>query len=301
VWEGLLKLQRSAGNRAVAGLLQRDAVTAPPAPGVPAATGEAALPEIKALLDTFASASGFDAKNAAGMQAVRVAIRAYSMSDRGVRTMRYKPDLDPKHGAETGEADDNPRESVIDFGPSSFSQGPEWLVHITAHELEHVRQNLIGGYASGEDPRSEFLAYIGSVLQVQNVKGRSGKGLLGALGPAAVNAPALPPLPPELLADQARRALVNYSKMPSADQREPLYRQHLASGRDKLLERLATEAPEPLRPPKKFTTEWTRWYEGTPPAGDPYDREYQEWLEAVRTPWPKVRDIWKLYDTAFKI
>jgi hypothetical protein len=31
------------------------------------------------------------------------------------------------------------------FGPRSFTSGFEWLVHVVAHELEHVRQNRIGG------------------------------------------------------------------------------------------------------------------------------------------------------------
>jgi len=305
----VLELQRTAGNRAVTGMLQRDTSAAPSSSGPPAApggagpVGDASRPEVEGLLSTFASASGYDAKNAAGIQAVRAVIAAYSMSTKGLRTMRFKPDLNPKNDAETGEAEDNERESVIEFGPGSFPKGFAWLVHITAHELEHVRQNLIGAYHRGDEvePVSEFLAYNGSVLQVQSVPGPAGKGLLGALATGAGRGPGLPPLPPDLLADQPEMALAMFSRMPSADQKKPQYRQELAGSRDKLLERLTNEAPRALQPPRKFTPEWTRWAEGKPPSDDPFTIEYQDWADAIKGPWEKVRAVWKKFDANFKV
>ena len=295
-----------AGNQVVAGILQRQDT----APSGPAAApggkpvGDAVQAEVESLLKTFAAAKGYEAQNAAAMDAVRAIIRSYSMSTKGVRTMRFKPDLDPKHTAETGQVKGNDRESEIDFGPTSFSQGFAFLVHIVAHELEHVRQNLIGGYHRGDEVEavSEFLAYTGMVLQVQTVPGAAGRGFLGALkAGTGHSAPALPPLPPDQLADRAEQALSMFSRMSSEDQKKRQYRQEFAAAGAKLFERLKTEAPRGLRPPTKFTPEWAPWYEGQAPTLDILTPEYQEWQDALKSPWNRVKGVWKQFDAAFKI
>jgi hypothetical protein len=282
--------------------LQRQETAGPAAtPGGPP-VGDAIKPEIENLLKAFASASGTAAKNAIGMQAVQTIIRAYSMSTRGLRTMRFNPDLNPKHGAETGAVKGNERASEIEFGPGAFDQGFEGLVHLVAHELEHVRQNLIGGYHSGneDEPDSEFLAYNSSVLQVQTVAGPVGKGFLGGLiAGGGQGAPALPALPPDHLAHAAGKALEEFGKMSAADQKK--YRQELAFSRDKLFDRLKNEGPRALRPPPKFTPEWASWYEDRPSTADPFTMEYQDWLDSLKSPWAKVKAIWKQFDAAFKI
>jgi hypothetical protein len=155
----------------IRGLVQRQGTAATPAPAAPSAqpVGDAVKPEVEALLKTFASASNYEAKNASAMKAVNIIIRAYSMSIKGLGTMRFNPALNPKHSAETGQMEGNDRVSEIEFGPSAFQYGFEGLASIVAHEVEHVRQNLIGGYHRGDEdePVSEFLAYNAEVLQVE--------------------------------------------------------------------------------------------------------------------------------------
>jgi hypothetical protein len=310
----VLELQRTAGNRVVTGLLQRQETAAPPGPaaapaGPPAApggplVGDAVQPEVEGLLKTFASASDYEAKNAAAMQAVRAIIGAYSMSTKGLRTMRFKSDLDPKAVAHTLQVEGNDRESEIEFGPTAFSRGFAPLVHTVAHELEHVRQNLLGLYHRGDEvePVSEFLAYTSAVLQVQSVAGPAGRGFLGAQArPAPTSAPALPPLPPEELAHMAELALAMYSRMSSAEQKKRQYREELQAARDKLLERLKNEAPSPLRPPSKFTPEWKRWYEDQAPTTDILTPEYQDWADSRKSPWARVKAIWHKFDAAFTV
>jgi hypothetical protein len=233
------------------------------------------------------------------MQAVKAIIRAYGMSTKGLSTMRFNPDLPAEHRAETPH---NERVSQIEFGPGAFKNGFEPLVHTVAHELEHVRQHLIAGYQSENDyVVKEFLAYNSSILQVQSVAGPAGKGLLGAqMTGTDQSAPALPPLPPDQLASTAELALENFSKMPSAAQKKPQYRQELAAARDKLFERLKNEAPQPLRPPPKFTPEWTRWYEGQAPTLDIFTPEYQDWQDSLTSPWVQVKAVWKRFDAAFR-
>ena len=69
-------------------------------------------PEVESLLKTLASATGYEAQNAAAMQAVRAIIRAYSMSTKGLRTMQFKPVFRGGANATTEQAKDNERESV---------------------------------------------------------------------------------------------------------------------------------------------------------------------------------------------
>ena len=310
----VLERQRVAGNQVVAGILQRQD-TAPSGPaaapgGMP--VGNAVQPTVEGLLKTFAAAKGYEAQNAAAMDAVRAIIRAYSMSTNGLKTMRFQPDLNPQRSAEATRvegdvcAPPNCRgsDSEINFGPGSFSQGFAFLVHIVAHELEHVRQNLIGGYHRGDEVEavSEFLAYTGMVLQVQTVPGAAGRGFLGALkAGTGHSAPALPPLPPDQLAGRAEQVLSMFSRMSSEDQKKPQYRQEFAAAGAKLFERLKTEAPRGLRPPTKFTPEWTPWYEGQAPTLDIFTPEYQEWQDALKSPWNRVKGVWKQFDAAFKV
>ena len=303
---GLGQNRGKVENSIVTGLLQRQGAATPsagaPTPSQP--VGAAVQPEVENLLKTFATASDYVTQNAAAMQAVRAIIRAYNMSTQGLKTMRFKPDLNPKHNAETGQVEGHDRESEIEFGPSAFSQGFPLLVHIVAHELEHVRQNLIGGYHRGDEVEavSEFLAYTAMVLQVQNVPGPAGRGLIGALKTGdAQSAPTLPPLPPSQLADRADLALSMFSRMPSADQKKPQYRQELAAAGNKLFERLKNEAPAPLRPPVKFTPEWSRWYEGLAPTLDILTPDYQDWQDSLKSPWIQVKEIWKKFDMAFRV
>jgi hypothetical protein len=285
------------------GLLQRQESAAPASPAAErAGGGDAVQPEIESLLKTFASASGYEAQNAAAMQAVRSIIRAYNMSTKGLRTMRFKPDLNdlrPNAAATTTPFADNERESIVDFGPSSFSKGFAYLVHVVAHELEHVSQSLIGRNRVGL-PEREFLAYTSSVLQVQRVAAPEGKGFLGAqmMGADQI-ASALPPLQPDDLGNMAEMALVKFSEMPSAEQKKPQYRQELAAAGNKLLDRLKNEAPPLLRPPTKYTPEWLRWYEGKAPTLDILTPEYQDWQDSLKSPWSRVKAVWKRFDSAF--
>ncbi len=300
-----LERQRVAGNHVVMGLLQRqEMVTSDPAAapsGHP--VGDAVQPEVEGFLKTFASAKGYEAQNAAAMQAVRAIICAYSMSTKGLKTMRYNPDL--KHGtyAQAPEADDNKRESVIEFGPESFSKGFAHLVHVVAHELEHVSQAVIGGvYPEGGSAVREFLAYTSSILQVQTVAGPTGRGFLGALMRGDnLTVPALPPLPPDILEEVALNALATFMAMSSAEQKKFQYRQFLAAAGNKLLDRLKNEAPAALRPPMKFTPEWSRWYEGQAPTLDILTPEYQDWQDALKSPWNRVKAVWKKFDAAFRV
>jgi hypothetical protein len=295
-------LSQHSQNCPFGALLQRQETTTPPATDGAQPTGDSVRSEVEALFKAFETAKTNEAKNTAAMQAVRVIIRAYNMSTKGLNKMRFNPSLNPKHHAETGEVEGNPRASEVEFGPGAFKSGFEWLVHIVAHELEHVRQNLIGGYHRGneDEPVSEFLSYNGSVLQVQNVAGPPKRGLLGAMkAEAGKPTQALPPLKPDELATTATSALQEFAKMPDADQKK--YRQELASSRDKLFERLKNEAPAQLRPPPKFTPEWARWYDDKPPSDDPFTMEYQDWLDARKSAWLKVKDIWKRFDQAFRI
>lgn len=294
----LAGLQRTAGNRAVAGLLlQRQGAGAATARGP--AVGEAVRPEVEGLLKAFAAASGFEQRNALAVRAVWTVIRAYRLSTKGLYHMRFEPNL-TKHDAVTISEGERGRQSRILFGPASFEGGFEWLVHIVAHELEHVRQELIGGYAEGPDPVSEFLAYAGAVLQAGSTAGTPGKGFLSSLG-AAETLPGLPALPAALLASQAQRALQNWRKMSSAQHRK--YWDEFQGVRDKLLERITKEAPAALRPPNadRLSPEFRSWREGKPPGSDdPFSPEYQEWILAARSAWSAVREQWKQFDAWVK-
>jgi hypothetical protein len=249
--------------------------------------GDSVRPDLERLLNEFAAAGGWEAKNAVAMRAVEAVIAAYGLSRKGVYHMRYEPNL-TEHDAETLSEGNQARQSRILFGPGSFNGGWEWLVHIVAHELEHVRQELLGGYgtkedpvAGGEQPVSEFLAYAGSVLQAGNTAGPSDSGFLSALkaGPDA-GPPGLPPLPPVRLADQAARALKAWRKIRSAGRSK--YWQEFQGVRDKLAERLRNEAPRHL---------------GSPPSSsDPFSPEYQEWAAATKSPWVAVREQWQQYE-----
>jgi hypothetical protein len=292
--------QSSRPHAGPAAVLQRQekGVTPAPAKETPPA-GDSVKTEVEALLKSFASAPNDEAKNTIAKQAVNLVIKAYNMSTRGLRGMRYNSKLNPKYAAFTSGVDGSPRESEIEFGPDSFNSGFEWFVHVVAHELEHVAQILIAVPRSSaeEDPVWEFRAHNASVLQAQNVVGPPNRGLLGAMREEARKpTPSLPPLPPDTLALEAKRALEKFLLMQSADRNK--YRAELAGSRDKLLERLANEAPPLLRPPAKGTPAWTQWYADTPPADDPFSMEYQDWLESRRSPWMKVKDIWKEIDKA---
>jgi hypothetical protein len=282
--------------------LQRQQTAGPAATPSAQPVGDAIKPEIEGLLKAFASASGTAAKNAIAMQAVQMIIRAYGISTKGINAMRFNPNLKPSHSGETGTVEGNKQASEIEFGPSAFDEGFEWLVHVVAHEVEHVRQNLIGTYHRGneDEPVSEFLAYNSMVLQVQTVPAPAGKGFLGGLiAGAGKGPPALPALPPERLASMAERALLEFGKMPAADQQK--YRPELASARDKLFDRLKNEAPRALRPPAKYSPEWAGWYDDQIPTSDPFTMEFLDWSESRKSPWVKVKAIWKQFDAAFKI
>jgi hypothetical protein len=282
--------------------LQRQQTAGPAATPSAQPVGDAIKPEIEGLLKAFASASGTAAKNAIGMQAVQTIIGAYGMSTKGLRTMRFDPNLDPKAVAQAPAVEGKVRASDIEFGPGAFNKGFEWLVHTVAHELEHVRQHLIGGYHSGDadEPVKEFLASNGEVLQVQSVAGPAGRGFIGGLiAGAGKSLPALPALPPDLLASVAKRALEEFGRMPAADQAK--YRQELASARDKLFDRLKNEAPRALQPPARNSPEWVIWFEDRPSTADPFTMEYQDWLDSRQSPWVEVKAIWKQFDAAFKV
>jgi Domain of unknown function (DUF4157) len=304
--------QGMVGYPSVRGLLQRQESTAP----VPTRelVGDAVKSEVERLLKEFASASDNEGKNAAAVQAVNAIIRAYRMSTKGLEKIRFLPVLegeDKGADAETVQREGNV--SDINFGPGAFNQGFETLVHLVAHELEHVRQNLVGPYSEEEvskqrtkkepQPVAEFLAYNGSVLQVQSTRGPARKGFLGGLitetRQRTPSPPSLPPLPPDKLAYAAEMALNAFAKIPR-EQMKPQYRQELAGARDKLFERLRKEAPRPLQPPKEFTPEWSRWYEGQAPTDDTFTIEYQDWQESLKSPWARVKAIWKQFDAVFR-
>jgi len=267
---------------------------------------DAAKPELETLLSDFAAAKP-DEKAAIAMRAVEAVIRAYGLSRRGVAGMSYDPKL-TVNAAETSGVGDKARSSTIAFGPETFTGGWEWLVHTVSHELEHVRQELLGGYDESEyitgdwpdkqHPLKEFRAYSGEVLEVGTTAGPGGVGLLGAMMAPDKDVP-LPPLPPDKLALTAGRVLKYWRAMKPA-QRKSSWGE-FQGVRDKLFERMA-EAPAPLRPPQgdHGSPTFKSWREGTPPNSEPFSTEYQDWLEAGRSPaglaWSKVKDEWKKFE-----
>jgi hypothetical protein len=208
----LLAIQRAAGNRAVTRLIQRQSVG-----GTGQAVGDAIRPEIDGYLTAFAAASANEEKNRLTVQAFWAAVRAYRLSTKGLTIVRFDPALTQYDGLTTGLANKD-RESRVDLGPGAFG-GFESFVHIVAHELEHVRQNLIGDYRdTGDDsathsPVAEFLAYSSSILQVGPTAGTPGRHPLQELSPGPDKPPSLPALPPKLLAGEAGRALEAWQKM----------------------------------------------------------------------------------------
>jgi len=267
---------------------------------------DAARPELERLLSDFAAAKP-DEKAAIAMRAVEAVIRAYGLSRRGVTGMSYDPKL-TVNAAETSSVGDKARSSTIAFGPETFTGGWEWLVHTVSHELEHVRQELIGGYDKSEyitgdwpgeqHPLKEFRAYSGEVLEVGTTEGPGGRGLLGAMMAPDKDVP-LPPLPPDKLALTASRVLKYWRAMKPAQRKAAWV--EFQGVRDKLLERMA-EAPVPLRPPQgdHASPAFKRWLDGHPPNSDPFSAEYQDWLEAGRSPaglaWSKVKDEWRKFE-----
>lgn len=255
-------------------LLQRQGTATPTGQAI----GEAVRPEVESLLKTFASASGNEAKNTVAMQAVRAVIRAYGLSATGISDMRFKPDL-TKFNAWTVWGEEG-KQSQIEFGPGSFDKGFESLVHIVAHEIEHVRQNLIGGYRRElppgveEDPIEEFLAYSGMVLNVGLVPGT--RRVLDVPNP-----PALPPLPPLQLAGRAEQALSYWQKMSSEEHRK--YLPEFEGVRDRLFWRLTREAPQALM-------------HSPPVASDPFSPEWQNYLDATKSEWAEVKKVWRQFN-----
>jgi hypothetical protein len=246
------------------------------------------------LLKDFHAATGLDAKNRLAMQAVNAVIKAYGLSRRGIYHMRFEPKLTAAD-ARTISGGDPARQSRIIFGPGAFDQGFEWVVHIVAHELEHVRQHLIGGYREPpegkEDPESEFLAYAGSILQVGVTAGPKRGGFDAR---AADDTPSLPPLPPALLATMAATVLSHWRKLSPLDRRE--HWEQFDGVRRKLFERLSREAPPEVRPPAvRSGPQWANWVAGRPPNSDPFSAEYQTWLSAARSPWAAIKERWKQF------
>jgi hypothetical protein len=307
----VLALQRAAGNRHVAGLLQRQDPAAPPAPPAPSApgappaggpAGDAVQGEVEGHLKAFSEATDDQAKNAAGVKAARAVISAYAISTRGLRQMRFQRGLDPTANAHAVPVPEDPRQTDILFDEKAFTRGFAPFVHTVAHELEHVRQNLMGLDSATNQPLKEFQAHVASILQVQVVEGPAGRGFLGAQAKPGPRPPTLPPQPPEELSRVAEKALEYFSAMPAADQKNIKNREELGLARDKLFERLKTEAPPALRPPPKYSKEWTPWYDGPPaPTLDILTPEYQDWQDAIRGPWNKVKASWKRLDAAFRI
>lgn len=291
----LVAIQRAAGNRAVTRLIQRQA-----AGGTGQTVGDAIRPAIEGYLTAFAAASANEEKNRLTVEAFWAVVRAYRLSTKGLTIVRFDPTLTRYDGLTTGLANKD-RESRVDLGPGAFGRGFESFVHIVAHELEHVRQNLIGDYRDiGDDsathsPVAEFLAYSSSILQVGPTADPPGRHPLLPLSPRPDKPPPLPALPPKPLVGEAGRALEAWQKM--TDQERRRYWPEFEGARDKLLERLGTEAPEPLRPPaNRASPEFARWRQGYPPADDPFSQQYQDWVEASKTPWSAVKAAWKQYD-----
>jgi hypothetical protein len=259
--------------------------------------GDAARPSVEALLSAFAAASGSE-KNRIGMQAVHDVIQAYNFSTAGLADMHFEPGL-TTHDGDTQELGNAARQSRVQFGPGAFANGYEWFVHVVAHELEHVAQDLIGHYrqVSGEDlysfPVQEFLSYSGSVLQAAPVHGRPARGLLGELRTPAT-APALPALPPESLALVADHVLSAWLKMSAQEQQR--YWPQFQGARDRLLERISKDAPPALRPPTPDTSSpaFASWRDGVPSVYDPLSPDYDP--EVARSTWSKVKDQWKKFD-----
>ncbi len=289
-------MQRAVGNRAVTRLIQRQPTGTTSRP-----VGDAVRPEVTGYLTAFASASTNQERNRLTVQAFWAVARAYRLSTKGLTTVSFDPTLTKHDGLTTGLVDKN-RESRVDLGPGAFSGGFESFVHIVAHELEHVRQNLLADYRDTGDnsptqyPVAEFLSYSGSVLQVGPTAGTPGRHPLQELGaPESDKPPPLPALPPKSLAHHAERALEAWQKM--TDQERRRYWPEFAGTRDKLFERLSNEAPNPLRPPAdRASPEFARWRQGYPPADDPFSQAYQDWVEANKTDWPAVKAAWKQYD-----
>lgn len=260
--------------------------------------GDASRPAVDALLTSFAAASGAE-KNRIGMQAVREVIAAYRFSTMGLAEMHYEPTMSKFDALTTGLGGAG-RRSRIEFGPGSFNQGFEAFVHVVAHELEHVAQNLVGDYRAisdkpGDSVVQEFLAYSGSVLQVAPVAIQGRRGLLGELR-TPTPAPALPALPAGQLAGEAGAALAKWMQLSAEEQRR--YWPQFESTRDKLLERISNDAPRALRPPTPDRTSpaFAQWRDGVPSVYDPLSPDYDP--DVANSPWSKVKDQWKKYDAA---
>ena len=289
-------MQRAVGNRAVTRLIQRQPTGTTSQP-----VGDAVRPEVTGYLTAFAAASANQERNRLTVQAFWAVARAYRLSTKGLTAINFDPTLTQHDGLTTGLVNKN-RESRVDLGPGAFTGGFEWFVHIVAHELEHVRQNLLADYRDTGDksptqyPVAEFLSYSSSVLQVGPTAGTPGRHPLQELGaPDSDKPPPLPALLPKTLANQAGRALEAWQKMTDPERRR--YWPEFAGTRDKLLERLSNEAPTPLRPPANRTSpDFVRWRQGYPPGDDPFSQPYQDWVEANKTDWPAVKDVWKQYD-----
>lgn len=216
---------------------------------------------VESLIKRFHAASDLDEKNALAMKAVRLIIRAYRFLTKGLSQMRFEPNLSPD-GQERCE---RPGKSSVLFGPGAFAQGYEYLVNLIAHELVHVRQCRFG---IQNRPTSEFLGYSVEVLALGTTSGyRSVR---------------LPPLPAEQLSVTATHTLKYWKRMSVGQQRN--YWARFQAVRDKLRERFTREAPPALRA-------------GRPPSADPFSPEHQEWLEASRSPWQKVKEILEEFDT----
>jgi hypothetical protein len=255
------------------------------------------------MLTELRATTGAQARSAKVIQIVRTIISAYDMATQGLRNLRFDEGLDPAAHAQTEAVKDNPRQSDVTFGPAMFTKHDyAFIVHTVAHELEHVRQNLIGGYpprAEGqqkEEPVTEFLAWVAAVLQVQNVPRKDSRGFIGGLAADQRRPPppAMPPLSPEDLEYAIRKTAAMFQQIPPAYMK-PQYKEELAGASARVLERLRTEAPRLLRPPARDSPQFQAWLTGSgAPNQDPFSPEFQEWLSSQQGPWFAVKAAWKL-------
>jgi hypothetical protein len=286
---GWLALQRAAGNRAVGRLLHRQAGAAA-APGE--LRGDAARPTIEADLAAFKTAKEAD-KVEIGKRAVWAVIRAYGLvttglAEVGVTLVSSRPGV----MATTDRLNDAGRRSKMTFNPNAFSASYETFVAVVAHELEHVRQHLIGEYRADmtahtpEYPVAEFLGYATMLLQGEptSIPSRS----------------VLPALSTNDLMEPAMHALASWRRMTDAERRR--YWPQFERIRDRLFERLRNEAPALLRPPGALpgSPEFETWrgQDGPAPAPpstyDPLSPDYNpERADAASSPWIAVKKLWR--------
>jgi len=160
---------------------------------------------------------------------LRIIVDFFDLADDGELLSIY---FDPNIG--TGRVpfafvrrEDN-QPASIQVGPTAFQQPFAGLVHVVAHEMEHIRQ-LVGGPATSAT--REFLAHAIGVMSE-------------GIPEEAVEAhdQMTNPRPPFAFANNARRCLTEWNRMAQADQQQ--HRDRFVQANAKVHDRIRAGTPE---------------------------------------------------------